>query len=242
MNNDQNLPYLQYNLLNWPVQSQSRLNFYVHQFIIDKVIYAQQRSKTKVFDIGFGIGMLFKMLCDHLDGEIELRMEGCEPSGKNYRYFTNNPPKLCRGAEIKTHNNSFLDTQTDQKFNYITGIYVFPHFLQKDLETAVRKIYGMLEQTGQFILVVANEDFLKEKLRSTKDLIIERIFFEYHGEKYEEILHYSDIPEIGRILDYNREENYYLHLFRNNGFELVEKNILEDNGFICTVFVFLKNE
>jgi len=53
-------------------------------------------------------------------------------------------------------------------------------------------------------------------------------------------LHYSDIPEIGKIIDYNREENFYLDLLKNNGFELFSKKNLEDNGFICTVFVFLE--
>ena len=61
------------------------------------------------------------------------------------------------------------------------------------------------------------------------------------GKKYKEILHYSDIPEIGKIIDYNREEQYYLDLFKRNNLKLVEKKALDDNGFVCTIFVFEKS-
>ena len=73
-----------------------------------------------------------------------------------------------------------------------------------------------------------------------KDLFIEENIVEYNNKKYEELLHYSDIPEIGKIIDYNREEKFYIDLFKNNGFKLVSKKDLDDKGFICTVFVFQK--
>jgi hypothetical protein len=117
---------------------------------------------------------------------------------------------------------------------------VFPHFVFDELDETTKKIYSMLEQDGKFILVVANETYLEEKLKSMKDLFIERGFIEFNGKKYKEILHYSDIPKIGKLIDYNREEKLYLDLFRKHGFELFQKKDLDDNGFICTVFVFQK--
>ena len=98
----------------------------------------------------------------------------------------------------------------------------------------------MLEQDGKFILVVANETYIEEKLKSLKDLFIERNTVELDGKKYREILHYSDIPKIGKLIDYNREEQFYPSLFKKYGLELNIKKDLNDSGFICTVFVFKK--
>ena len=98
----------------------------------------------------------------------------------------------------------------------------------------------MLDKTGVFVLVVADEKYLKEKLRSKKDLFIEENTIDFGRKKYREVLHYSEIPEIGKVIDYNREEAFYVDLFKGNKFELESKNSLNDNGFICTVFVFKK--
>ncbi len=62
----------------------------------------------------------------------------------------------------------------------------------------------------------------------------------YNDKKFKEILHYSDIPQIGKVVDYNREKAYYLDLFKNNHFALIRKENLNDNGFICTLFIFEK--
>jgi hypothetical protein len=53
-------------------------------------------------------------------------------------------------------------------------------------------------------------------------------------------LHYSEIPEVGTVIDYNREEKFYIDLFEKNNFILEKKKNLNDNGFICTIFVFSK--
>ena len=98
----------------------------------------------------------------------------------------------------------------------------------------------MLDEKGKFILVVANEKFLEEKLKSKKDLFIEKNIINFNGKKYKEFLHYSEIPEIGKVIDYNREELFYLDLFKKHNFELIQKRDLNDNGFICTIFVFGK--
>ncbi len=99
----------------------------------------------------------------------------------------------------------------------------------------------MLKNKGRFILVVANELYLKNKLSLMKDLFIEKNTFVYENKNYTEYLHYSNLPSIGKIIDYNREEKFYLTLFKNNGFKLDLKEDLDDNGFICTIFVFSKN-
>jgi hypothetical protein len=99
----------------------------------------------------------------------------------------------------------------------------------------------MLNRNGKFILVVANEEYLKEKLKAKKDLFIEKNTINFNGKEYQEILHYSEIPQIGTIIDYNREEKFYVDLFKKKGFKLESKRNLDDNGFICTVFVFEKS-
>ena len=98
----------------------------------------------------------------------------------------------------------------------------------------------MLNKDGQFILVVANEEDVKKRLKAKGDLFIEKNKIKFDGKEYEEVLHYSNIPEIGTIIDYNREERFYPDLFKKNGFELIEKKDLEDNGFIGTIIVFSK--
>ena len=98
----------------------------------------------------------------------------------------------------------------------------------------------MLKVKGKFILVLADEKYLEDKLKTEKDLFIETRDLTYNGKKYKEILHYSDIPKIGKIIDYNREEKFYLDLFKNNKFTLRHKENINDSDFICTLFVFEK--
>ncbi len=98
----------------------------------------------------------------------------------------------------------------------------------------------MLNEKGKFILVVADEKYLEEKLKDKRDLFIERNIIKMDGREYKEVLHYSDIPKIGKVIDYNREESFYIDLFKKKGFELSQKNSLNDNGFICTIFSFEK--
>ncbi|MFA5777352.1 MAG: class I SAM-dependent methyltransferase [Parcubacteria group bacterium] len=237
---NKNFFYLQYDKINWPNQEKTKINAFVNDYIANEIIAKKNCSSIKIFDIGFGIGFFIKMLYRSLGVFKEMIIEGCEPSEKNYQFFIKKPSKLRKGVKIQTYNSTFLNTKTDQKFDFITAIYVFPHFVQDELDATAKKINLMLEQNGQFILVVANETYLEEKLKSMKDLFIERNVIEYNGKNYKEVLHYSDIPDIGKIIDYNREGNFYLDLFKNNGFELFSKKDLEDNGFICTVFVFQK--
>jgi SAM-dependent methyltransferase len=238
---NKNFFYQQYDKIKWENQEKTKINSFVNNFIIQEIILKRKSSSIKIFDIGFGIGFFIKMLYRRLDKVYKyITFEGCEPSEKNYNYFIKKHMNFRKGVRFTTHNSTFLNTKTDEKFDFITAIYVFPHFVSDELDKTAKKIYSLLEQNGKFILVVANETYLEEKLKSTKDLFIERGFMEFNGKKYKEVLHYSDIPKIGKLIDYNREEQLYLDLFRKHGFELVQKKDLDDSGFICTVFVFQK--
>jgi len=166
---------------------------------------------------------------------------GCEPSDKNYNYFSKKPFKLNIGDNLNVCQETFLNTEMNEKFDFITSIYTFTAFVFEDLTKSVKKIYSSLNNGGEFILVVANEDYLKEKLKTKKDLFIEKNTLKFKDRTYEEILHYSDIPEIGKIIDYNREEKFYIDLFEKNNFKLISNKKLDDSGFICTILVFEKN-
>ena len=98
----------------------------------------------------------------------------------------------------------------------------------------------MLERKGKFILVVANEGYIEKKLKNKRDLFMERNTIYLNGQNYREVLHYSDIPEIGKLIDYNREERFYIDLFKKHNFKLIQKRDFNDSGFICTIFVFEK--
>lgn len=234
--------YLQYNKIDWKNQEKTKINSSINDYIIQNVILKHKGDSISIFDIGFGIGFFFKMLLVALEGKYKnIFIEGCEPSRVNYDYFLKKKPKkFPEGVTINTHKKTFQDTETDNKFDFVTAIYVFPHFLFEDLENVVKKIYSILKNGGKFILVLAEEKYLESKLKTEKDLFIETRNIIYNNRRYKEYLHYTDIPKIGKVIDYNREEAFYLDLFKDNKFDLIHKENLNDNDFICTLFVFEK--
>lgn len=230
--------YLQYNKINWKNQEKTKINSYINDYIIRNILLKHEGENISIFDIGFGIGFFIKMVTNSLVGKYKkITIEGCEPSKVNYEHFTK---QQFEGIKIKTFPFGFLETQTNTTFDYITAIYVFPHFLFEDIESVVRKTYSMLAKGGQFILILANEKYLQEKLDNEKDLFIEKGEVKYGEKIYKEVLHYSDIPEIGKIIDYNREDSLYIDMFSQNSFILKTREKLDDNGFICSLFVFEK--
>ncbi len=180
------------------------------------------------------------MLCAALVNQYKkIVIEATEPSKLNYSYYLTKVSKETKiSSSVRAFDRRFLDVETPVKFDFITAIYVFPYFLFNELGAVVNKINSMLKTTGYFILVVANEKYLEEKLASKKDLFIESGEVEFDGKNYKEVLHYSDIPEIGKVIDYNREDAFYEALFTSKSFSLKTKEKINDNGFICTLFIF----
>ncbi len=232
--------YLQYDKLNWPNQEKTKINSFVNNYIIENIISKKQWDIIKIFDIGFGIGFFLQMVLEKLyDQYKSIAMEGCEPSNKNYRHFTTKKD-ISKHPKMHHFNSTFLQTTTKTKFDFMTAIYVFPHFPSEELDAVAQKIYDMLNKGGQFVLVVANEKFVEENIYTQKDLFIEKNIIELDWKEYKEILHYSKLPQIGTLIDYNRDEDYYLNLFKKYGFSIKSKEDLDDNGFICSVFAFEK--
>ena len=230
--------YLQYNKINWKNQENTKINSHINDYIIKNILLKHEGGSISFFDIGFGIGFFIEMAIAALTQKFrEIVVEGCEPSDVNYKQFNKDGLET---IQLKTYFSGFLETQTSTTFDYITAIYVFPHFLVEDLEAVVKKIHSMLTGSGKFILVLANEKYLKNKLDNQKDLFIESGEINWNGKNYKEVLHYSDIPEIGKVIDYNREERFYEDLFVSVGFNLEKKEEINDNGFVCSLFVFAK--
>ena len=76
-----------------------------------------------------------------------ITIEGCEPSLKNYNYFVKKKPlKIENNTKLRTYNKTFLEAQTDDNFDFITAIYVFPHFTFDELEQTVKKISETLRK------------------------------------------------------------------------------------------------
>jgi len=237
---DKEYLFKQYDQLDWQHQETTHINALVHDYIIQNIIAKKEGDEIKIFDIGFGIGSFFQMLQKNLGPHFgSLILEGCEPSEKNYKHFKSKHFESF-STEIKTCHETFLQTNTPTKFDFLTAIYVFPHFASDELGDVAKKIGSMLLVGGQFILVVANENYLLEKLSSHRDQIIDESTFEFNGKMYHEVLHHSKIPSIGTIIDYNRSEAFYLDLFHSNGFDLATKEDLDDNGFLCSIYVFAK--
>lgn len=236
--------YLQYNKINWENQEKTKINSQIYKYIIKKIILNKRGDSISIFDIGFGIGLFLKALLRSLRKSYpNIIIEGCDPSRKNYGYFLREKPKRIRqGITLKTYNKTFLDVYTGSTFDFISAIYVFPHFVTEDLRKVVYKIHSMLNEGGRFILVVANQKYLERKLRIEEDLSIENKSIVFNGKKYKEILHYSDIPKIGKVIDYNREEAFYIDFFTKNRFALKYKKNINDHGFVATLFVFEKKQ
>lgn len=240
---NKNFFYLQYDKINWENQEKTKINSFVNNFVIKNIILRKKGDNIKVFDIGSGIGFFIKMLYLNLSKKYkDITLAGCEPSDKNYNYFVKNISNSIRkNVQLNVYNKTFQNVQINERFDFITAIYVFPHFSSEDLNEIAQKIHSMLGIDGKFILVVANEKYLERKLKDKKDLFIERNIIEFNNKQYNEVLHYSDIPKIGKVIDYNREESFYIDLFTKNKFKLSQKRDLNDSGFICTVFVFEKS-
>lgn len=236
--------YLQYNKINWTNQEKTKINFHIYRYVINEIILKKKGNNISVFDMGFGIGFFIKMLYHKLTKSYKnITIEGCEPSVKNFNYFSKEKTfKTTEKFSVKTYNSTFLDVLTKTKFDYLTSIYVFPHITSDDIEKTVKKIYSMLKEDGKLILILAEEKYIEKKLKSEKDLFIENNIISYKGKKYNEVLHYSDIPKIGKVIDYNRDKAYYVDLFDKNGFKLVKNKNLNDSGFVCSLFLFQKTK
>lgn len=233
--------YLQYNKINWANQEKTRINQRINEYLIDEIISKHTDKEIAIFDIGFGIGFFLRMLHQKLQWKFaSITLAGCEPSRVNYQHFANNLPEEINGISLQIFKETFENARASDQFDFITAIYVFPHFLATHLPSIAQKIASLLKESGRFVLVVANEKYLKEKLVSEKDLFIEKSKIELNGNSYEEVLHYSDIPNIGKVIDINREERFYIDLFEANSFILADKKEVDDNGFLCNVFVFEK--
>lgn len=236
--NMKNFFYLQYNKINWKNQEKTKINSLINDYIIENIISKHRDDNISIFDIGFGVGFFFKMILSKLKGKYKkILIEGCEPSDVNYNYFLK---EKISNEIINSYNNTFQDVKTNRKFHFITAIHVFIHFLSEDLDSVVKKIHSMIRNKGKFILVVAEEKYIENKLKKKKNLLIKKRNITYNNRRYKELLHYTDIPKVGKTIDYNREEEYYISLFKDNNFKLKHKENLEDNGFICTILVFEK--
>ncbi|MFH1066046.1 MAG: class I SAM-dependent methyltransferase [Nanoarchaeota archaeon] len=233
--------YEQYNKINWTNQEKNKINFDISEFIIQKIIAKKKGKALKVFDMGFGIGSFIKMLSKALGPKYEeIIIEGCEPSTKNYNFFINKQAKRKQKAKVKVYNTTFLGAKTDKRFDFITAIYVFPHFLPDELKKTAEKISSMLEPEGRFIMAVASETRVKEKLKEREDLLIKRNTLNLFGKKYKQVLHYSEIKGIGTVVDHNRENRLYIDLFKKQGLKLVMNKNIDKNG--TTIFVFKNME
>jgi len=233
--------HLQYDRINWANQEKTRINEHINKYLINEVILKHPGNNIAVFDIGFGIGLFIKMLYEKLPEKFDhVTLAGCEPSQVNYQHFAKKLPRETGNVSLTILNGTFENVRLNGPFDFITAVYVFPHFLATYLSDIVKKIASLLKERGKFILVVANERYLKEKLAAEKDLFIEKSKVRFNGKQYEEVLHYTDIPDIGKVIDINREERFYIDLFETNSFLLIDKKEVSDNGFLCNVFMFEK--
>lgn len=223
--------YEQYDKLRWANQEKTGTNFEVNEFIIKNII-TKKKGNISIFDMGFGIGSFIKMLSKAF-GENNLLIEGCEPSKKNYQFFMKHYKK---GLNAQTYNSVFLKTKTGREFDFITAILVFPHVMPDELEKTAEKIASMLEKGGKFILAVSSEAKTEEKIK--KGLLIKRSTIKFGNKRYRQVLHYSDIEGIGRVVDYNRENRFYVDLFRKYRLKLTMKKDLADGT--KTLFIFQK--
>lgn len=222
-------------------QEETKINSTINRFIIQHILNGKKGDEVRVFDMGFGTGLLLEMLHDALTPVYKaITLEGCEPATNHFKHFESR--NIQSGlAKTRIFNHTFLETRTDTKFDYLVSVYVFPHIDTDELAAAANRIHSMLLEDGKFILVVANENQLLAKLQSHPELVIEKRTAMRNGNTYQEHVHYSEIPQIGTIIDINREERYYVELFRELGMEVLFQSTLDDQGFLCSFLVFSKS-
>lgn len=236
---DKKFFYEQYNHIDWSQQEKTKMNSYVNDYIIDFIIKNINKDTISIFDIGFGIGFFIKAFIEKVKHKYKsIFIEGCEPSN-SYHYFVKNKKT---DVDVVSHFLPFLDVNTENKFNVITAIYVFPHIQFNELESFIQKIYSMLNENGRFICIITSEKSFKTDRKNDKDLfnVVEQNNVEYDGKKYDEILHKSMLPEIGYVYDYNRDEDLYVDMFLNNNFEIEERKELNDGYFLHSLLIFKK--
>lgn len=226
--------YEQYDKINWSNQDKTHLNVAVNKFVIDEIL-SQKLLPFSVFDIGSGIGFFIRMLKEKWGDSILI--EGCEPSKKSYAHFQKSDISK---ANVKIYPDTFQKVEVKNKFDFITAIYVFPHFIEADLPNIARKISSMLKDGGRLVMVVSNEEYLRRKLDTKKDLFIEQNTIEFKGKQYQEYLHYVEIPDMGTVIDYDREENYYEDILKDSDLSLVKKDKMNSDEYVCTIFTFEK--
>ena len=227
--------FQQYDKINWVNQEKTHLNVAVNKFILDEII-SKGRVPFKLFDIGSGIGFFIRMLKENYGDNIYIA--GCEPSKKSYDYFAKSDISK---NNITIYQDTFQNIEVSEKFDFVTAIYVFPHFIEADLSKVAQKISGMLNEKGKLIIVVSNEEYLRNKLETKKDLFIEQNTITFKNKEYKEYLHYVEIPEMGTVIDYDREEDYYKDLLEDNGLRMVKKDKMNSDEYICTIFTFEKS-
>lgn len=240
MNGSQNerFFYHQYDRIDWEKQKDTGLNLGVNEELLRIIKERHRHSALYLFDIGYGIGFFLQMCCEEISDDYEsIHIEGDEPSKQNYEYYEANR-SVPDDITVQTHRQPFLETKTDKSFDVLTSTYVFTHLTQDQLQPAAQKIQEMLRPGGTFLLTVANEAYLQQKLRDDEDLLIQTNKLCLSGETYEEYLHYTEIPEIGNVVDLNREEGFYKHLFEESGLRLCRKEVVDDDGFIASIFIF----
>ncbi len=168
----------------------------------------------------------------------KIHLEGCEPSETSYSYFVDTYGST---IPVKAHPTDFLNVETSHRFDVVVAVYVLPHILFEDLREVAQKIHRTLNKGGRFYTVVTSETSFKAD-KNDKDLfnIVEHNTLQYENGVYEEFLHKSFLPEIGYVLDYNRDEKLYIDLFLSNGFVLDKKQELDDGYFLNSLLVFQK--
>ncbi len=233
---NRNFFFQQYNKINWVNQDKTHLNVAVNKFILDEII-SNKKAPFKLFDIGSGIGFFIRMLKKRYGDDVFIT--GCEPSKKSLDYFSKSDISK---NNVKIYPDTFQDLKISEKFDFVTAIYVFPHFIEADLSNVAQKISAMLNENGKLIMVVSSEEYLRNKLETQKDLFIEKNVIDFKGKEYKEYLHYVEIPDMGTVIDYDREEDYYKDLLEDNGLKLVKKDKINSDEYVCTIFTFEKKQ
>ena len=122
--------YQQYNKIYWENQEKTKINALIYKFITQEIILKNKNLNIKIFDIGFGIGLFIRILSHNLTKFYKnIIIGGCEPSDKNYNYFIKKPLKVRKNVKIKAYNKTFQNVQSDEKFDFITAIYVYSPIL-----------------------------------------------------------------------------------------------------------------
>lgn len=156
-----------------------------------------------VLDIGCGTGWLMELLSKNNARSVE----GFDPSQKSVEIAHRLYPRL------PIFHSELASFATKKRYDVVFAIMNFGHIA--DVDASFRKIYQLLERTGDFIITVPNYEYFR---KPRYDYIVE-----VEDMNEDEFVTQTKRPQWGLIAEIVRKASIYKNAAAKVGFNLLEE-------------------